>query len=76
MSFHPIVPNGKREAETHAMSRELKIAPVPILPVILWSHQEHTVDIENKGTIAQMNSTKKPRKPGNNLRFSEYIGMY
>jgi hypothetical protein len=35
LSFHPIVPNGKREAETHAMSRELKTAPAPILPVIL-----------------------------------------
>ncbi|GAG46340.1 unnamed protein product, partial [marine sediment metagenome] len=38
----------------------MKIAPAPILPVTLWNHHEHAVDIANRGTIAQMNSKKKP----------------
>lgn len=72
----PIYKRGKRDAETHAISIELKIAPALILPVTLWNHHEHAVDMANRGMIAQMNSKKKPSNPGNSLRFSVYMGTY
>lgn len=73
---HPNVPKGKRDAEAHAISSELKIAPAPILLVTLWNHHEHAVDMANRGMIAQMNSKKKPSNPGNSLKFSVYMGTY